>query len=445
MKQILNIPMMVLLLLAAGCQRSSVEGIPGESVTAAFRVSLPSDMPTKAISNGAGATELLFKAYDASGRHLEELDQKVAVSGGQASFTARFNMGMDYKLVFWAQTPGKYAFTEDADGKPVVELLPTVLPEMLNDDSYDAFYAVQDLVNPMQDFEMTVTLTRPFAQLNIATGAEDFACMQEDMVYPSSFVASVTVTDVPNVLNLLTGEVSGAEEVAYTSTQDLGDEIVFGQKSYNRLAMVYILASPDGSVHQVQADLSVDGPGKTYFYRFPVPNVPFKRNYCTHLLGDSIFTVGGTLTVDMSASFGTPDNTVDTYSYAGDGTASHPFSVADFRHLVMTQGQEGQTFEFGATCYLKGIVSLIYSNGNFNDYYTGFCLLNEGSPQWSSQYVLVSPCAYYEGRTWTPGDPLLQVDDEVIVTCSKAYYPSVLGIGPADARLYSLNGKTSPD
>ena len=63
MKQILYIPMMVLLLLAAGCQRSSVEGIPGESVTAVFRVSLPSDMPTKAISDGAGATELLFKAY----------------------------------------------------------------------------------------------------------------------------------------------------------------------------------------------------------------------------------------------------------------------------------------------------------------------------------------------------------------------------------------------
>ena len=118
----------------------------GRLVTARISVSLPSDMATKAIGDGSKATELIFRAYDAGGKHLEQLDCTETISDGQASFSAPFVRGMEYKLVFWAQTPGQYTIGEDQNGHPRITLGASVLQNMMNNDAYDAFYGVSDFV-----------------------------------------------------------------------------------------------------------------------------------------------------------------------------------------------------------------------------------------------------------------------------------------------------------
>ena len=332
------------LLLAVGCQRESAEsGLSGEVITASFSVSLPIDMDTKAISDGTGATELVFLAYDADDHHLERLDQTVTVDGNKASLSVTLVAGTGYKFVFWAQAPGKYTVAHDSDGHPVVTIAATTLPDMMNNDAYDAFYAVKAIGPQDSNFIMDVSLSRPFAQLNLAVNEADYTTAAAGYDLASLFQTSFSVKGVPSAIDLFTGKVSGEMDVTYSPATAPADIITSGQKSYRRIAMVYVLAPAEQpSSHDVTLTSSVGkkGNGGQLDIQNDIPNVPLKRNFRTNLLGD-VFSVGGTFNVQVDSDFGTPDNTVDL--------APTPIPEPDAIDLGLPSGLLWASFNVGAT------------------------------------------------------------------------------------------------
>ena len=222
------------LALTASCNKPEPQKFDN-GITATFNVTLPGEMATKAISDGSQATELLFRVFDSENRLLSDLNQTVQVSGKKATVTAKLVRGTSYQFVFWAQKPGQYSI----DGASLT-IPANKLSTMMNNDAFDAFYAFKAFNPQDADFSAEVTLYRPFAQVNVAASAADIAVAQANKVdLSSNLKTSYTIKGVKNSINLLTGAVSGSENVTYAAATAPSDNISATDGStYRRIAMV---------------------------------------------------------------------------------------------------------------------------------------------------------------------------------------------------------------
>lgn len=300
--------------LTAGCNREEAgEPMNADMVTATFNVTMPGDIATKAISDGTQATELLFRVFDSEDRLLTSLNQTVAVTGKKATVTAKLVRGVTYKFVFWAQKPGKYTLANDSNGHLAVTLTNSKLASMMNDDEFDAFYAMKALAPKNADFAENITLYRPFAQINVGISADDIATAQANSVDVAGYLnTAFTIKGVKNSLDLLTGKVSGSEDVTYTTSAAPNDNIATRDgTSYKRIAMVYVLAPADQSA-TVQTTLNVKTrQNRTIEVNFSreVPNVPVLRNHRTNIVGE-VFSLEGVFNVVVDENFDSPDKEV---------------------------------------------------------------------------------------------------------------------------------------
>lgn len=306
MKRFLLLFSFVAALLTAGCSKPEPQKFDN-GITATFNITLPGEIATKAISDGSQATELLFRAFDSDNRLLSDLNQTVQVSGKRATVTAKLVRGVSYQFVFWAQKPGQFAIN-DAN----LTIPANKLSTMMNSDAFDAFYAFK-AVNPQDaDFSADVTLYRPFAQINVGASAADIAVAQANAVdVAGNLKTSYTIKGVKNTLNLLTGAVSGSENVTYTAATAPTDNIAATDGSaYRRIAMVYVLAAPQSATVPVTINVQSkqNGSVNVAFSR-EVPNVPVRRNHRTNIVGE-IFTLQGTFNVLVDSNFDRPDTEV---------------------------------------------------------------------------------------------------------------------------------------
>ena len=308
------------IIFAAGCaQEKLVSPVgDGDTVTATFTVALPDAVATKAISDASQAEQLLFMAYDKNNKHLA-LDQTVKVEGKKATIDVALVTGVTYQFVFLAQKEGK--FTPDADNAKL-----TVTPTaMMNDDSYDTFYArlTKDVTS---SFNENVTLHRPFAQLNIgaikADAANnvrgDFAAAEAAGIVTAATPAndgdptlqtSYTIK-VPTELNLLTGEVGAEAEFTLAAANRPSEELTVDGKAYDWVSMAYVLAGESKAVmDNVKLTLTTSQNGTPIELVREVPNVPYQANYRTNILG-YIFSVKGTFEIIVDPNFYTPDYNV---------------------------------------------------------------------------------------------------------------------------------------
>ena len=339
------------LALTAGCNKDAAK--MSDTLTATFNVTLPGDMPTKAISDGTLATELLFMVFDSEDHHLEALDQTVAVNGKKATVTTDLVRGVDYKFVFWAQKPGKYSFAEK-NGRYVLEISANALPSMMNDDTWDAFYASEAVEAQVGDFTLDVTLYRPFAQLNVGSSAEDIAVAEANAVdLGINLKTAFTIDGVKNVLDLVSGTASGAESVTYTAALAPTDYIVTtDNETYRRIAMVYVLAANQSSTSQVTLNVqSRQSNSIDLAFAREVPNVPLRRNHRTNIVGE-IFSLTGTFNVLVDERFDEPEYNVDIDVPAAAPTT---YNVSVYENIVngtVAVDAETTSFEEGETVTL---------------------------------------------------------------------------------------------
>lgn len=290
--------------------------------TVQFKVELPGNIDSRAISDGKTAIKLDVACYDAQGNVLSNLNPEVSDFNERvATVTVKLVKGQTYNFAFFAHAVGApYAFSA---GSKLSECNFTVTDNytgtacVSNAESRDAFYGI------LEDYSVTpdvteVTLTRPFAQLNF--GADDLEAAEAAGIIPSQ--SMVTVKQVATSFNLSTGKAAtdGAVDATFNLAALPGETLTVEGTNYDWMAMNYFLVPGD----EANVDVKMTVKTNKADVEVPVTSVPVKKNHRTNIVG-SLFTQDANFKVIIEPAFDTPDNNVNypeitNVVYGTDGT-----------------------------------------------------------------------------------------------------------------------------
>lgn len=300
---------------------TSEEGQSTKKVT--FKVEVPGVAQSRAIDAegnevGAGkyANKLVYAMY-------EEDQNEILVAGfasdddKNGTFEVDVPMAKDikYDILFLAYNEANSAFVINNNDAKLNNLKAVQMKTNLsaNQEAYDAFIGRVDSKGVDAAATTTVTLKRPFAQVNAATTYDDLntAKVLKAEVATSKFV----IYNAPNTLNVFTGEVSGNETFTYDQTEILkefgkteypfNEKIKIGEDTYYYLAMAYVLAGAESSTHD--ADFSFYRADDKLVSSLSVLSLPTRANYRTNVLG-TLLTQVENYEIKIDAVFGEPAN-----------------------------------------------------------------------------------------------------------------------------------------
>lgn len=330
--------------MTTSCSDELESGVVENSneATVSFKVQLENNTGSRAAGDGAltkYVTFAVFKAEDGKiGDEIEALRQQMEVQSDlTAQFTTSLVKGQTYNFVFWAQNESvPTADEKDAEGnvtKKKGEGTYYNIADMSaikvnyttdetnktititgNEEKRDAFYAAKNNLKITGPINETITLKRPFAQLNVGTsiGSLNDAATAEVNITKSKIVLSQAATELYPYSGQIGGIKGGEDTDPYTvvyesanileSLTDLKDGIgdlkdVAGI-DYEYLSMNYVLVADqnqnpnndnkvDGSMKEMLANATFTiYAGDEAINTFDIPNVPIQRNWRTNIIGD---------------------------------------------------------------------------------------------------------------------------------------------------------------
>ena len=350
----------------------------GKTQKVTFKVELPGEATSRAIASGVEvgkgnmANHLRYALYEVN-------DEGNAIGDGtplktgmveetiDKEFTVDIDMvkGLKYKILFLAYNKDNCIFQlaeEDNDGDGSGDDLLTLNLNgalLSNQESYDAFVACHAYNTLNKERKNTVTLYRPFAQINVGTTAEDIK--QAGILKATVVESALAITDVPTQYNVFSGKATEKSTVEYSKSQILyqdgtqKNEILdVNGAEYNYLNMVYVLA---GDKTTTDATYTFYREGDSNAIRtIEVKNLPYERNYRTNIVG-SIITKQETFKIIIDSDF-LGDHTNEHFEQDEYGT--YHISSAEGLMEFMEKVEAGEMT--GATVTLDGDIDL----ANFN-------------------------------------------------------------------------------
>lgn len=282
------------MVLATGCSGSDDTAVKQENnslATVSFSVQADALAGTRAISDGKGADELIYRVFDKEGKPVGTLAKTTEsnltdlLTGHKV--TLYLAKGQTYKVAFWAQDADCTAYTVDNNMGVTVNYAGAN-----NDETRDAFFKTVD-VTVTGDMNVDVTLKRPFAQINVGCTTDDWNAAQASNINVTT--SAVTVKDAATKLNVINGTVSDSQDVTYTAanipTETLkvdadGDGT---KEDYKYLSMCYILPN------ETTTGAAKTTAGTTFTFHPQTGNditlsdglqaIPVQRNYRTNIVG----------------------------------------------------------------------------------------------------------------------------------------------------------------
>lgn len=368
MKKILfSAAALLTMLFAASCQKEDFSGADGEFATVTLTVQAPASPSTKALGDGTKAKNLVFGVFDENGAELTDLRQGDWMNANQteitfndqlqAKVTVNLAKGKTYTFICWAQTKEYGDATNptavtcyDFKNLDDIKVDYTVNNEA-NNEHRDAFYACVTSGIIKKDYSTTITLTRPFGQLNI--GTEDMAAAQSAGLDLANLWVELSVTNCPTHLvadmdkhvYTVDGSVTAkftkalcpaSVNAAETLNVDLdGDKAFAENEKFGWLSMNYIFTAhqevKDDATKNITFDLYE---GDLSLAKYSRDNVPFIANYRTNLLG-RLLTTDGDITViidpvpdgDENITGGIEDVSIITLDELNAVTAAGTYNV----------------------------------------------------------------------------------------------------------------------
>lgn len=286
---------------------SDEPGAIGNNDAVTFKIEVPGNLATRATFGDESTVTLdnlewtVYDMTDAAAPKAVFSGQKVnAFQSSQTSEMVSLQLvkGAKYQVVFFADN-SKNSFVSFSEGDINVNY--SQMPS--NDADQDAFIGKSGEFTVGNDgYSETVTLTRPFAQLNWGTDDIDAQSVQAIL---NNLTASVSVTSgLYSKMNILSETLSDqvTEEVKFANIamNNLPSETfpkVHDFKVYDLVAMNYLLTG-EGTIAcklNFSNNISVD-----------VNNAPVNRNYRTNIYG-SLITAPGSFNIIIDNKFDTPD------------------------------------------------------------------------------------------------------------------------------------------
>lgn len=298
---------MALLLLSACSSDDELSQGNGNEALVSFNVELSGGMQNKAISDGTTAKNLTVHVFDENGTYLSKLDQAVEFREKKASVSINLVKGKTYNFLFWASIKDNSPYSFGADGKTITVNYDGA---KANDESRDAFLGVVKNKVVEASFEESVTLKRPFAQINFLT--DDIAdAGKNELTIDENTHSSITLSKVATTLNPFTNTVGGFTEAEVIFSEAvipaLSETVTMGlapdAKTYNYLGTAYFLVPAEGENSDAGKDKAIlnsatlkikdiNGEG------LKVENVPVQWNYRTNIYG-SLLTATGNFNVTI--------------------------------------------------------------------------------------------------------------------------------------------------
>ena len=290
--------------LAIACAKEPVAD-NGQQAGVSFEIENP--VVISKAGEGTTATQLYYQVFTADGQLIAGLPaQSKPLSSLKTTVTFQLVKDQTYKFIFWAQTPtaGYYSFAGTDDAKDIRTVTANYEGKDANDENFDAFFATESfkVTGPVTK---TVTLKRPFAQINIGTKDQLKAgSATAPAIDFTGAKSSVTVTGVPTVFSPLAATpetmLTVPATVTFASAAIPTEPLNVKGTDYNYLAMNYVFAPAEGTVCDLSAEIVLTG-------REPIqlssPTTPIKRNWRTNILG-SLLTSSVDINVVVDPSFG---------------------------------------------------------------------------------------------------------------------------------------------
>lgn len=261
---------------------------PNQKAEVKISIDLESDLSTRAISDGTGATQLMWAVFDGEGNLIlkKSVKDNIAELLTEGGYTMSLSLakGKTYQVAFWAQSPECTAYEVSDDMKVTINY-----EGINNDENRDAFCATTEPFKVDDSTSIAVVLKRPFAQINVGAFAYDMEYAKEtglDVTKSSALIKSAA-----NVINLLDGSVEGEVDVNYDFSE-IPTETLYvdvdgdGNKdSFVYLSMSYVLASADGSTHEMAFTFANQDDSSSFTFADGLGFVPIKRNWRTNIVG----------------------------------------------------------------------------------------------------------------------------------------------------------------
>ena len=280
------------LFLASSCQRENLEPVVNSGVT--YEISLPDGPQTKGEA-GYATYSLHYEVYKTAGnaKALADtpllFDKTVEMTGNKTTVTLDLLNDQDYTVLFWANKKGTDYF-DIVDKRSDLKAV-KVKQATSNNDDRDAFCGMDQIVNHDAAQSKTVTLTRPFAQLNIAT----LVTTGDYDIEPKSSL--VKLTSIPTAYNVFTGEPVGENAVVTYDVNLVPDgNLTVNGTAYKKVAMNYLFV-PESNISVYYEINTLNGTVKN-----TINNVPVKKNYRTNIIGN-LLTSNATYTVEIKPGF----------------------------------------------------------------------------------------------------------------------------------------------
>ena len=284
------------LIAAASCQKSGLS-TSGE-VNVSFTVALPDALDTRAIAQAENADIVYYEIWSADwSKQLYPVDNAALASADVVDKHATIDLVLvvdqTYNFIFWAQHEACTAY--DVNELKNVKIDYSAMAQG-NQDIFDAFYEVKPVAvnGPVKE---TITLKRPFAQLNF--GASKMTSSFGDIAVGAT---SVTVDGLATVFNTVNG-VGMTESAAPVTFSATGlattDALVAGGNPYTWVAMDYMCMMDNKSNVNVTAAFEVTGIGTV---NHSIPSAPLQKNFRTNIVGD-LFTSNAKLDIIVDPAF----------------------------------------------------------------------------------------------------------------------------------------------
>ena len=325
MKKIFLVMLVAAGMAATSCEQSFDEGVTaaGKEAKVSVNLAFPT-IQTRAYSDGTTATELKYAVFEKKGGNLTRLetytktDDVINISK-QIDF--QLVTGRTYQFVFWAAAPSEERVWTNPYTVEFTNNGATMTADytgaVANDERYDAFFAsVEKTITG--DVQMSVELTRPFAQINV--GTSDYEVVKGIDAAPNR--SYVRVTNAYTQLDLVSGAVANPTKITLgygqipgsTYNDNKKDAEPFPVVGYDYLAMAYILASPEEAVVDVDFGYAKDADASTVVTR-TVGSVPIKRNHRTNMFGQ-VLTSTASVNVIIVPEYKEPDYNYDQLLFA---------------------------------------------------------------------------------------------------------------------------------
>ena len=316
------------LLLLTSCQRDELQGgsISGEEVTVSISAVVPGDGGAVVKSNdnpgnGSEVNRCILEVYLLEGEDgsatasLYGTRQVVKVENLTAAFEdLNLITGQKYRLVLWADhvdDPENGLGTDlyyDTENLPSVSYKSGTEYES-NEDSRDAFFKVEEFELDGPE-DRTVSLTRPFGQINIITTDYGLIPSTHHDLLPVKI--KLAFPSIPTSIDLVNGTVNDMTKVTTSTAVYIAGLDVDREEDSKQLSFDYILAPAEGQTVVSEFTMSfLKDDGTTPVAKdYTFENIPVQRNYRTNVSG-ALLTDRAGVDVKVEPGFDGDEEVID--------------------------------------------------------------------------------------------------------------------------------------